>query len=382
MEDSPDLDLLHIVAKTSDGTCSAEVFVYSYDSMLSLRRAISKAMKLPHLSLMFKGYDTAMHHTLKEAGLENHSEVQVVAVSQVALASASSDGMVFVWDAIGGKCLNSLSHREPLRVKGHTAVHCCNFSKSGRLMGTGSVDVAKVWEISTGLCACTLQGHKDWVVSIDFDINESLAITASLDCTARIWDLVSGRCIQVLPGGVSPIFWASFDPEAESNEVATASADGTATIWKRSGEVQQVLHGHEDNVVMVTYSANSTRLLTASQDRTARMWEALSGMCIREFRGHTDTVQSAFFSGDSRLAVTASLDRTARIWETKTGDCLRTLSGHAGSVLFALFSADGSFVATGARDGCVRTFDTKTGRLQRLMEGHNGKVNTLSFISF
>lgn len=43
-----------------------------------------------------------------------------------------------MWDAIGGKCLNSLSHREPLRVKGHTAVHCCNFSKSGRLMGTGS----------------------------------------------------------------------------------------------------------------------------------------------------------------------------------------------------------------------------------------------------
>ena len=39
-KDSPDLDLLHIVAKTSDGTCSAEVFVYSYDSMLSLRRVL------------------------------------------------------------------------------------------------------------------------------------------------------------------------------------------------------------------------------------------------------------------------------------------------------------------------------------------------------
>ena len=53
---------------------------------------------------------------------------------------------VFVWDAIGGKCLNSLSHREPLRVKGHTAVHCCNFSKSGRLMGTGSTLDTLVWK--------------------------------------------------------------------------------------------------------------------------------------------------------------------------------------------------------------------------------------------
>lgn len=376
MEDAPDRELLHIVGKLTESEISAEVFVYSYDSMLSLRRAICKALKLPHCSLMFKGYETQMHHTLQEAGLENHSEVQVAPVSEVALASASADGMVFIWDAIGGKCL------ETLRGHDSSAVHCCSFSTSGRLLGTASVDCAKVWETSTGQCHCTLKGHKDWVVSIGFDAGENLAITASLDCSARLWDVVSGRCLQVFPGGVSPIFWASFDPDGDQMEVATASADGTATIWKQTGEVQQVLQGHEDNVLMVTYSANSKRLLTASQDRTARMWEALSGMCLREFRGHTDTVQSAFFSGDGRLCVTGSLDRTARIWETKTGDCLRTLSGHAGSVLFALFSADAGFVATAARDGCVRTYDSKTGRLQQLLEGHHAKVNTLSFVSF
>lgn len=376
MEDAPDRELLHIVGKLTDPEISAEVFVYSYDSMLSLRRAICKALKVPHCSLMFKGYETQMHHTLQEAGLENHSEVQVVPVSEVALASASADGMVFIWDAIGGKCL------ETLRGHNSSAVHCCSFSITGRLLGTTSVDCAKVWETSTGQCHCTLKGHKDWVVSIGFDAGENLAITASLDCSARLWDLVSARCVQVFPGGVSPIFWVSFDPDGDQMEVATASADGTATIWKHSGEVQQVLQGHEDNVLMVTYSANSKRLLTASQDRTARMWEALSGMCLREFRGHTDTVQSAFFSGDGRLCVTGSMDRTARIWETKTGDCLRTLSGHAGSVLFALFSADAGFVATAARDGCVRTYDSKTGRLQRLLEGHHAKVNTLSFVSF
>ena len=109
--------------------------------------------------------------------------------------------------------------------------------------------------------------------------------------------------------------------------------------------------------------------------------EALSGMCMREFRGHQDTVQSACFSGDSRLALTASLDRTARIWETKTGDCLRSLASHSGSVLFALFAADGSFVATCARDGCIRTWDTKTGRLKRAMEGHHSKAEAFKLRS-
>lgn len=52
----------------------------------------------------------------------------------------------------------------------------------------------------------------------------------------------------MLPGGVSPIFWACFD--MDSGDVATASADSTARVWTQAGELQQVLEGHEDNVIM------------------------------------------------------------------------------------------------------------------------------------
>ncbi|CAJ1357794.1 unnamed protein product, partial [Effrenium voratum] len=126
---------------------------------------------------------------------------------------------------------------------------------------------------------------------------------------ARIWDIGSGRCLQVFDGGVSPIFWVCFNPEPDFPELASASADCTATIWKVTGEAQQVLEGHKDNVSMVAFAPSGLRLLTASQDRTARMWEAGTGSCIREFRGHTDTVQCAGFSADGRLVITASLDR-------------------------------------------------------------------------
>ncbi|CAJ1400552.1 unnamed protein product [Effrenium voratum] len=368
-------ELLHVVATDQSSGATAEVFVYSYDTMLSLRRALSTAMKLPQLSLKFDGANTAMHLTLEAAGLQNHSQVQVAPVTEVVLASASSDGTVLMWDAISGKCLESL--------RGHQGdkVLCVAFAVSGKLMGTSGADgSAKIWETVTGACLCTLKGS-DWVTCLAFDPTERTVATAGLDCAARIWDIGSGRCLQVFDGGVSPIFWVCFNPEPDFPELASASADCTATIWKVTGEAQQVLEGHKDNVSMVAFAPSGLRLLTASQDRTARMWEAGTGSCIREFRGHTDTVQCAGFSGDGRLVITASLDRTAKIWEA-TGDCLRTLSAHAGSVLFAAFAADASFAATGARDGAVRIWDTKTGKLLRIMESHRAKVNALAFVGF
>ncbi|CAE7683532.1 unnamed protein product [Symbiodinium pilosum] len=385
-------ELLHVVAEDEEGVV-AEVFVYSDDTMLSLRRAVCSAAKLQHLALKFEGSHVAMHHTLQAAGLQNHSVVQITPIHEVGLASASSDGMVFFWDALSGKRVESL--------RGHSdAILGVSFSASGKLLATCSADcTGKVWETLTGKGLTTLLGHEDWVTCVAFDASEALAVTASLDCSARIWEVASGRCLQTLPGGVSPVFWASFAPEEE--ELATAGlsaqtdqktscidkkffkgADNTATIWSLTGQVQTVLEGHEDNVTCVTFSPDGLRLVTASQDRKAKLWEAAAGSCIRDFHGHTDTVQSALFSGDGRLVLTASLDRTAKVWESQTGDCLRTLVGHSGSVLFAAFSADGAFVATAARDATVRTWDTKTGRSRCLLEGHRAKVNAISFVAF
>ncbi|CAJ1458506.1 unnamed protein product [Effrenium voratum] len=175
-------ELLHVVATDQSSGATAEVFVYSYDTMLSLRRALSTAMKLPQLSLKFDGANTAMHLTLEAAGLQNHSQVQVAPVTEVVLASASSDGTVLMWDAISGKCLESL--------RGHQGdkVLCVAFAVSGKLMGTSGADgSAKIWETVTGACLCTLKGS-DWVTCLAFDPTERTVATAGLDCAARISD--------------------------------------------------------------------------------------------------------------------------------------------------------------------------------------------------
>jgi hypothetical protein len=69
-------------------------------------------------------------------------------------------------------------------------------------------------------------------------------------------------------------------------------------------------------------------VVTASGDKTARIWDAESGKEIAVLKGHTGSVWSAAFSGDGKRVVTASADRTARIWDVTwatlvRGDALR-----------------------------------------------------------
>ena len=81
-------------------------------------------------------------------------------------------------------------------------------------------------------------------------------------------------------------------------------------------------------------------MLTASEDRTARLWETESGKLLTTFQGHGDAVKSAVFSPDGRRVLTASRDKTARLWETESGKLLATFQGHTGGVVSAVFSPD------------------------------------------
>ena len=73
------------------------------------------------------------------------------------------------------------------------------------------------------------------------------------------------------------------------------------------------------------------QIVTASDDQTARIWDAATGQELRTLSGHTDWVNSAAYSPDGQTIVTASDDQTARIWDAATGQELRTLSGHTDS---------------------------------------------------
>jgi dipeptidyl aminopeptidase/acylaminoacyl peptidase len=72
---------------------------------------------------------------------------------------------------------------------------------------------------------------------------------------------------------------------------------------------------HDDEVTSAQFSMDDKRVVTASEDKTARMWDAASGKPIGEPMKHEDKVTSAQFSPDGQRVVTASGDGTARVWD-------------------------------------------------------------------
>ena len=103
------------------------------------------------------------------------------------------------------------------------------------------------------------------------------------------------------------------------------------------------------------YSDTKLRLVTASFDETARIWDAESGKEVGVLKGHTGPVRAAAFSTDGKRVVTASQDSTARVWDAESGKEIAVLKGHDGVVITAAFSGDGKRVVTASSDETART---------------------------
>jgi WD40 repeat protein len=86
-------------------------------------------------------------------------------------------------------------------------------------------------------------------------------------------------------------------------------------LGRGDGARNRYAEGHKDTVQSAAFSRDGTRVVTASHDKTARVWDAATGRELAVLRGHPDEVISAAFSHDGSRIVTASDDGTARIWD-------------------------------------------------------------------
>src|ERR1700683_4542981 len=95
-------------------------------------------------------------------------------------------------------------------------------------------------------------------------------------------------------------------------------------------------------------------LISASRDRTLKVWDLESGRELRTLRGHTDFVYGVAVTADGRYALSASRYRTLKVWEGEPGREVRTLTGHSASVTSLAASCDRRTVASTSWDRTVR----------------------------
>ncbi|KAF2721604.1 WD40 repeat-like protein [Polychaeton citri CBS 116435] len=309
------------------------------------------------------------------------------------LASASWDRTIKIWDTSSGVCLQTL--------EGHSdAIHSVAFSPDSRLLASASGDcTVKIWDASSSVCLQTFEGYSvglitsvafspRGVTSVAFSPNSRLLASASWDCTIKIWDVSSGACLQTLEGHSDGVTSVAFSPDssllasASASLLASASAswDRTVKIWDvSSGTCLQTLEGHSGRVTSVVFSPDSRLLVSASLDCTVRIWDASSSVCLQTLEGHSDGVASVAFSPDSKLLASTLGDRTVKIWDVSSSVCLQTLLAHSDGVTSVAFSPDSRLLASASRDHTVKIWDASSGARLQTLEGHSRGVTLVVF---
>ncbi|MCA1703595.1 MAG: WD40 repeat domain-containing protein, partial [Actinobacteria bacterium] len=288
----------------------------------------------------------------------------------LAFISSSSTSPASVWDtATGRKVLDLPDLTRPGGV----------ISPGNRFLaapGPGSNDVS-LWDLQNGRRTSVLSGHTAAAFPLAFSPNGELLATGGIDKTARLWDAASGRPIAVLTSHDAPVFKGTFSSDGQ--RLVTASSDKTAVVWSvPRGERLAVLRGHgglfeefgEDARTAISsaqFSPDGTLVVTASDDKTARVWDAADGQTLAVLTGHHAPVVSAEWSPDGQYVATTSsglklpgddrtVDATLRVWEAKSGRLVAVFEDHASHVNSAAWDTAGRRIVTTSDDGTVRIF--------------------------
>jgi WD40 repeat protein len=116
---------------------------------------------------------------------------------------------------------------------------------------------------------------------------------------------------------------------------------------------------HSAEVMRAAFSPDGTRVVTASMDKTARVWDAATGSPLSSPFLHQAPVLSAAFSTDGTCVITASVDGTVQVWDAVTGKPLISPLVHQDGVESAVFSPDGTRVVTASWDKTARVWDVR-----------------------
>ncbi|HVU69594.1 MAG TPA: protein kinase [Ktedonobacteraceae bacterium] len=136
---------------------------------------------------------------------------------------------------------------------------------------------------------------------------------------------------------------------------------------------------HTSRVTTVAWSARGTRILSASYDKTVRIWDAHDGDNLLTYQGHWDRVLTAAWSPDGNLVASAGNDGTIQIWDPLTANLALTYRGHSQPVLALAWSPDGKRIASSCEDKAVQVWDTITGEMLYIHRGHNARVLSLAW---
>lgn len=316
-------------------------------------------------------YDTTIKIWNIETGeeirtLRGHiSAVRCLQFDDSKLISGSFDKTIKIWNWQTGECLSTIGCHN----NGVLSVHF-----DGPTLASGSIDkTVKIFNFDTKQTFC-LRGHTDWVNHVRVDSPSRVVFSASDDLSVKLWDLDLKRCVKTFLGHVGQVqqvllMPADFEPDEIPVNTDNSDAASVSSGRGRSATpvaVEQQQPQDERAAYGPGFTSDPSRplppryMLTGGLDNTVRLWDTVTGKCIRSMFGHVEGIWGLV--GDTLRVVTGANDSMTKIWEPRSGKCERSFTGHAGPVTCVGLSD--SRMASGSEDGEVRLYSFEGERVE------------------
>ena len=186
-----------------------------------------------------------------------------------------------------------------------------------------------------------------------------------------------GALIRILTGHSDWVTGVAVTPDGQ--RAVSASWDKTLKVWDLgSGRELRTLSGHADSVTAVAVTPDGQCAVSASADKTLKVWELASGRELRTLTGHADQVTAVAVTPDGQYAVAAYWNHTLKVWELGSGRELCTLTGHTYGVTAVAVTPDGQRAVSASADHTLKMWELGRGRELRTLAGHSDSVTAVA----
>jgi WD40 repeat protein len=307
------------------------------------------------------------------------------------LISAGHDKVIRVWEVETGRLDRTIQGEIGDGDEGK--IYAMALSPDDRYLAVGgwlagkpaNRDAIRLHDFRSGEVVGLLKGHENVILALAFSPDGRYLVSGGGDQTARVWDLEARPMKQahLLSGHTDAIYAVAFSPDGR--RIVTGSDDDTLKLWDatRGALVKDLEKRHSNDVGSVALSPDGRYLVSGDNDKKVLLWDGQTGNFIRELHRQETTVDSLSFSPDSSRLLTGSGAGRSNVCYAlafPSGTVVTQFGKHDNVVLATAFSPNGKLAATaGGNNNLIHLWNPEDGRIIRTLGGQGQKVRSVGF---